>query len=137
MRVGQLLSQPERTGLWHFAKERRLINDHHHNAAQHTAMSTSQADVAQHHHVTPPPSLTDQPSTPPLTDKKPFAGALRVIALFKEIQAGRNIKQDTQIDFKLAEGEYGHIERTLQQDDVLSGYVQDKIRLVDLRHGED
>ncbi|KAI2479408.1 hypothetical protein Ptr902_08673 [Pyrenophora tritici-repentis] len=91
-------------------------------------MSTSQADVAQHQHVTPPPSLTDQPLTPPLTDKKPFAGALHVIALFREIQEGRNTTRDTQIEFELAEGEYDHIERTLQQDHVLWGYVQDKIR---------
>ncbi|KAF1952620.1 hypothetical protein CC80DRAFT_527689 [Byssothecium circinans] len=67
------------------------------------------ADVAQHQRATPPPSLTDQPLTPPLADKK-------------------NITRDTQIEFELAEGEYSHIERTLQQDDVLSGYVQDKIR---------
>ncbi|KAA8627250.1 Z1 domain containing protein [Pyrenophora tritici-repentis] len=91
-------------------------------------MSTSQADVVQRQHVTPPPSLTDQPLTPPLTDKKPFAGALHVIALFREIQQGRNTTRDTQIEFELAEGEYDHIERTLQQDHVLWGYVQDKIR---------
>jgi hypothetical protein len=97
-------------------------------------MSTSQADVAQHQRVTPPASLTDQPLTPPLTDKKPFAGALRVIALFfREIQEGKNTTRDTQIEFALAEGQYGHIETTLQQDDVLSGHVQDKIRFVDLR----
>ncbi|KAF1841541.1 uncharacterized protein K460DRAFT_388461 [Cucurbitaria berberidis CBS 394.84] len=91
-------------------------------------MSTSQGGVAQHQHVTQPPSTTDQPLTPLLTDKKPFAGALRVIALFRDIQAGRITKRDTQVEFQLAEGEYGHIERTLRRDDVLSGYVQDKIR---------
>ena len=75
--------------------------------------------------------------TPPLTDKKPFAGALHVIALFREILQGRNTTRDTQIEFELAEGEYDHIERTLQQDHVLWGYVQDKIRFVNLGHGED
>ncbi|KAH5618965.1 hypothetical protein HBI23_245930 [Parastagonospora nodorum] len=91
-------------------------------------MSTSQADVTQHQRVTPPPFLTDQPLTPPLTDKKPSAGALRVIALLRDIQEGRSITGDTKIEFELAEGDYAHIERTLQQDDVLSGYVQNKIR---------
>jgi hypothetical protein len=100
-------------------------------------MSKSQAGVAQRQHVTPPPSLIEQPLTPPLTDKKLFAGALPVIALFRDIQAGRNIRQETHIEFQLAEGEYGHIENTLRQDDVLSGYVHDKIRLVDRRHCED
>jgi hypothetical protein len=91
-------------------------------------MSISQADETQYQHVTPPSSFTSQPLTPPLTDKRPSAGALRVIALFRQIQAGRNTKQGTWIEFQLAQGEYDEIESTLWQDDVLSGFVKDKIR---------
>ncbi|KAF2001250.1 hypothetical protein P154DRAFT_490637 [Amniculicola lignicola CBS 123094] len=89
-------------------------------------MSISQADVTQH--IAPPSRFTNEPLTPPLTDKKLFAGALRVIAFFRHIQAGENIKQGPWIEFQLAQGEYDEIERTLQQDDVLAGYVKDKIR---------
>jgi hypothetical protein len=39
--------------------------------------------------------------------------------------------------FQLVQGEYEHIERTLRQDDVLWGFVDDKIRFVNLRHGKD
>ncbi|KAH5617514.1 hypothetical protein HBI23_255100, partial [Parastagonospora nodorum] len=38
------------------------------------------------------------------------------------------ISGDTRIDFQLAEGEYGQIASALQSDDVLSGYVEEKIR---------
>jgi len=86
-------------------------------------MSMSQADVTKHQDVTPPSSFTDQPLTPPLTDKKPYAGALHVIALFKQIQSGIDAEQDARTEFQLAEGEYDQIESILQQDDVLSGYV--------------
>jgi hypothetical protein len=91
-------------------------------------MSISPADVKQHQHITPPSSFTNQPLTPPLTDKRPFTGPFHVIALFRQIQAGRNTKQGTWIEFRLTQGEYDEIESTLQQDDVLSGFVKDKIR---------
>ena len=91
-------------------------------------MSTSQADVMQPRAVTPPPRFTDQPLTPPLTDKKPFTEAPRVIALFRHIHSGGIAERDAQTDFQLADGEYDQIESTLQQDDVLSGYVEEKIR---------
>jgi hypothetical protein len=95
--------------------------------------SRCSAAAASHH----TPSLTDQPLTPPLTDKKPFAGAVRVTALLRDLQKGRNTTSDTQIEFELTEEDYRHIERILQQDEALSGYVEDKIRFVDLRHRED
>ncbi|KAF2804388.1 uncharacterized protein BDZ99DRAFT_397834 [Mytilinidion resinicola] len=91
-------------------------------------MATSQADITQHRHVTPPSRSTNQPLTPPLTDKKPFTEAPRVIAQFRQIQAGRDTGREPWKEFELAQGEYDQIEMTLQQDDVLSGYVEDKIR---------
>jgi len=74
-------------------------------------------------------SQANHPLTPP-TDKKQFAQAHRVIALFREIRAGRHIKRHPWTEFQLAEGEYDEIERQLERDEVLSGYVKDKIRCV-------
>jgi hypothetical protein len=91
-------------------------------------MSISQANIAQNQHLTPPLSFTSEPLTPPLTDKKPSATALRVIALLQDIQAGRDTEQRTWIEFQLAQGGYDTIERAFQEDDVLAGYVKDKIR---------
>lgn len=116
---------------------RATVVEQLHDAVQHTAMSTLQEDVVQHQRVTPPSSLIDrQPLTPPLTDKKPFAEAIRVVAFFREILEGRNTTRDRLVEFKLAEGDYAHIERTLRQDDELWGFAQNKIRFVDIKHGE-
>lgn len=95
-------------------------------------MFISQVDGTKHHHVTPPSSIINQPLTPPLTDKKSFAEAVRVIALFRQIQAGTHTNQDPWIEFQLTQGEYGQIENTLRQDGALWGFVEDKIRSVGL-----
>jgi hypothetical protein len=51
---------------------------------------------------------------------------------FRQIRAGSDAEQDSEqdawIEFQVADGEYDQIERTLQQDDVLAGYVDEKIR---------
>jgi hypothetical protein len=73
--------------------------------------------------------------TPPQTDEKPFAQVHRVIALFKEIRAGKHIKRDPWTEFQLSKGEYDEIQRQLGRDEDLSGYVKDKIRWVYSRHG--
>ncbi|KAF2181492.1 hypothetical protein K469DRAFT_691976 [Zopfia rhizophila CBS 207.26] len=78
--------------------------------------------------VTPPSSFINPPLTPPPTDKKPFAQARRVIALFKDIQAGKNTKQDPWAEFQLVPGDYDEIERLLSHDKALSGFVKDKLR---------
>jgi hypothetical protein len=90
-------------------------------------MSILQAVVAQDR-ITPPTSFTNEPLTPPLTDKRPLATALRVIELFRQIRAGRKPKQGTLVEFQLEQAGYDAIESSLQQDDALSGYVKDKIR---------
>lgn len=91
-------------------------------------MSTSQPNVTQHQHVTPPSRSTSQPLTPPLTDKKPFTEAPRVIALFRRAHARKYTEKKPWIEFQLAKGEYDQIEGTLQQDAELLGFVKDKIR---------
>ncbi|KAF1936435.1 hypothetical protein EJ02DRAFT_459523 [Clathrospora elynae] len=63
-------------------------------------------------HVTPASRFPKQPLTPPLIDKKPSARVLRVIALFRRTEQ-KGI--------------------TLQQYDVLLGYVTDKIRVSGLQ----
>ncbi|KAF2007251.1 hypothetical protein P154DRAFT_614661 [Amniculicola lignicola CBS 123094] len=79
-------------------------------------------------HITPPSSFIDTPLTPPPTDEKAPTQATRVIALFKDIQAGRHIKEHPWTEFQLAKGEYDEIERQLRRDESLFGYVKDKIR---------
>jgi hypothetical protein len=53
---------------------------------------------------------------------------VRVIELFRHIQAGRKPNEGTWVEFQLKQGGYDTIESTLQQDDLLLGYVKDKIR---------
>lgn len=64
----------------------------------------------------------------PLTDKKHSAVALRVIELFRQIGAGFPPDLGPWIEFQLEQGQYDEIERTLQEDEDLWGFVQDKIR---------
>jgi hypothetical protein len=84
----------------------------------------------QDQHVTPPSSFTQQPLTPPPTDKKPFVQARRAVALFTARQAGSHTKQDSWIEFQLAPEEYAEVDRLLSHDEALSGFVKDKIRYV-------
>ena len=84
-------------------------------------MSTPQTPL-EHQHITPPSSFVDAPLTPPPTDEKAFTQAPRVIALFKDIQAGRHIKQHPWTEFQLAREEYDEIERRLRRDESLLGY---------------
>lgn len=83
----------------------------------------------QNEQATPPSSFVDTPLTPPPTDKKSFAQARQVVAFFKDRQAGKHIEQDW-IAFRLGPGEYAEIERLLSCEEVLSGYVKNKIRYV-------
>ena len=84
----------------------------------------------QDQHVTPPSNFTQQPLTPPPTDKKPFAQAQGVVALLTARQAGSHTKQDLWTEFLLAPGEYAEVERLLSHNKALSGYVNDKIQYV-------
>jgi hypothetical protein len=73
------------------------------------------------------------PLTPPQTDEKTFTQAPQVVALFKDIKAGRHIKQHPWTEFQLASGEYDEIERRIRREESLFGYVKDKIRCVSSR----
>ena len=117
--VARLLSQltaPELPNPNQFSRHLVQLCD----AAQHTAMSTLQTPLKEHQHITPPSSFVDAPLTPPPTDEKAFTQAPRVIVLFKDIQAGRHIKQHPWTEFQLAREEYDEIERRLRRDESLS-----------------
>ena len=94
----------------------------------HLAMSTPYRDPKKI--ATPPSSFVNTPLTPPPTDRKPFAQACQVIALFRARQSGKQTKQDSWIEFQLVPKEYAEIERLLSCDKPLLGYVKDKIRHV-------
>lgn len=79
-------------------------------------------------HVTPPSSFIHAPLTPPPTDEKAFTQAPRIIALFKDLEAGRHAREQPWTEFQLAPGEYNEIERQLRRDESLFGFVKDKIR---------
>jgi hypothetical protein len=81
-------------------------------------------------HITPPSSFVSAPLTPPPTNEKAFTQAPRLIALFKDIEAGKYIKEHPWTEFQLSQGEYDDIERQLRRDEALFGYVKDKIRCV-------
>ncbi|KAF2466100.1 uncharacterized protein BDR25DRAFT_336652 [Lindgomyces ingoldianus] len=98
------------------------------DAVQHMAMFSEYAPITKDSHITPPSSFATHPLTPPPTDEKPFAQAHRVIALFKEIRAGKHTKRNPWTEFQLSAEEYDEIERRLRRDEDLSGYVNDKIR---------
>jgi hypothetical protein len=93
-------------------------------------MSTLRAPLKDQQNITPLSSFLGAPLTPPPTCKKTFTQASRIIALFKDIQAGRHAKQHPWTEFQLAQGEYDEIERQLRQDDLLFGFVKDKTRYV-------
>jgi hypothetical protein len=78
--------------------------------------------------ITPPSSFVDKPLTPPPTNEKIFTQAPQVIALFKDIQAGRHLQQRPWTEFQLNQDEYDEIKRQLSRNESLLGYVKDKIR---------
>src|SRR2546421_5509922 len=102
-----------------------------------TSTSMSQAPSKEYQHITPPSSFgVAPPLTPPPTSEKAFSQAPRVIALFKDIEAGRHIKQHPWTEFQLVQGEYDEIERQLERDEWLWGFVKNKVRYVVILRNE-
>ena len=97
-------------------------------------MSTSKTLLEKHQRIAPL-NVTNTPLTLLPIREKAFVQAPQVIALFKEIQAGRHIDRDPWTCFQLVRGEYDEIERRIRQDDDLFGFVKDKIRCVGRRNG--
>jgi hypothetical protein len=78
--------------------------------------------------ITPPSNFAEPSLAPPPTDEKPLAQAPRVITLFHEIRAGKHSNQDPWTEFSLVPGEYDTLQRLLEQDEELLGFVKDRIR---------
>lgn len=93
---------------------------------QHAAMSLQQMNQTLRCQGTPPSSFVDTSLTPSPTDK--FTQVHQVLALFATIQGGRQRREKPWNEFQLIPGEYEEIERQLEQDETLWGYVKDKIR---------
>lgn len=78
--------------------------------------------------VNPPSCFSDCLWTLPPTDEKRFFRARRVLQLFTDIRAGKQVARDPWTEFQLAEGKYDEIVYLLSQDEELLGFIQDKIR---------
>ncbi|KAF2758767.1 hypothetical protein EJ05DRAFT_438545 [Pseudovirgaria hyperparasitica] len=91
-------------------------------------MSTSHNRQELHEEITPPSSFVFAPLTPPSSGKKPFVQAGKIITLFKTIRAGKHIKQPPWSEFQLSPTERTEINRQLDQDEDLRGFVEYKIR---------
>lgn len=96
-------------------------------------MSASQGPSKDQQQTTPPSSFVKPPLTPPPTDEKVFIQVSRVLQLFRDRKAGRPIRRDPWTRFQLVPGEYDEIQRQIERDEPLHGYIKDKIRCVDRR----
>lgn len=54
--------------------------------------------------------------------------SISVMALFRRIQAGRDLKNNTRTDYNLKREEYDRIQRALLQDEELRCFVETKIQ---------
>jgi hypothetical protein len=97
-------------------------------------MAPSQNLEETNEKITPPSSFIRPPLTPPSTDEKPFVQAPRVIALFHEIRAGKHNDRRPWTEFLLVPGEFDKVQRLLDRDEELLGFVEDKIRWVHSMH---
>ena len=93
-------------------------------------MSASQDFAEGQQHITPPASFVDPPLTPQPTGEKAFNQAARVLQLFRDHKAGRPTNGDPWTCFRLLPGEYHEIQRRVDRDEVLRGYLDHKIRYV-------
>ncbi|KAK4996010.1 hypothetical protein LTR66_004285 [Elasticomyces elasticus] len=91
-------------------------------------MSASQNTSKDQQRITPPSSFVNPPLTPPPTKEKAFVQVARVLQLFRDRKAGRPTRRDPWTRFQLASGEYDDIQRQIERDESLHGYIEDKIR---------
>ncbi|CAE7205668.1 FabG [Pyrenophora teres f. teres] len=98
------------------------------DTVQYTAMSSSPNSEEAIQRITPLFSFMGPLLTPPHTNERPFTQAPRVIALFQEIRAGQHFDCQPWIEFLLVPGEVDEVQRLLERDEDLLGFVEDKIR---------
>ncbi len=68
--------------------------------------------------------------------QKGFDQIPQIIAIFEEREAGKIFNTNEWIEFQLVQGEYEELQRRLERNEELFGYVQDKIRSVYWRMAE-
>lgn len=90
-------------------------------------MSTSRTFVKQDQEIALPSTMARHPLTLPPTGERQFPQVPRVLALFKQKEAGQHSKREPWTDFQVVGGYYDEIERRLKQDTASSGFVKDEI----------
>ncbi|KAF2731036.1 hypothetical protein EJ04DRAFT_536892 [Polyplosphaeria fusca] len=73
-------------------------------------------------------SFAKDPLNPSPTEERPSSQRHRIFSLFESIRDGRHPRKEPWTEFRLGPGQYDEIERQLELDETLWGYVQDKIR---------
>ncbi|CZR64903.1 uncharacterized protein PAC_14803 [Phialocephala subalpina] len=77
--------------------------------------------------ITPPGSIINGPPTPPLTDTKPAARVARILRAFRDCQNGAPPRSPWTA-CKLSSEEYEELLDQLKHDELLGGFVADKVR---------
>jgi hypothetical protein len=77
--------------------------------------------------ITPPGSIINGPPTPPLTDTKPIARVARILRVFRDCQNGA-LPRSPWTACKLNSEEYEELLDQLKHDELLEGFVADKVR---------
>ncbi len=77
--------------------------------------------------ITSPGSIINGQPTPPLTDTKPAARVARILRAFRDYQEGAPPMTPWTV-YKLSSEEYDGLLDRLQHDELLRGFVADKIR---------
>ncbi|KAG0653111.1 hypothetical protein D0Z07_9397 [Hyphodiscus hymeniophilus] len=77
--------------------------------------------------ITPPGSIVNGPPTPPLTDTKPAARIASILRVFRDCQNGAP-PRSLRTSYKLNSSEYEDLLHQLKHDELLGGFVADKVR---------
>jgi len=77
--------------------------------------------------ITPPGSIINGPPTPPFTDTKPAARIAKILRVLRDCQNGAPPKSPW-IGYKLNSEEYEELLDQLKHDELLGGFVEDKVR---------
>ncbi len=85
---------------------------------------TLQASIKK---ITPPGSITYSPPTLPLTGTKPATNATRILQVFRDCQKGTPPRSPWTA-YKLNSEEYEELLDQLKHDELLGGFVEDKVR---------
>lgn len=80
--------------------------------------------------ITPPGTFTVRPPTPPATDEKPSAKVTKLISALKQREAGHGFFTIPWTVIALSPSDFIELEHQIYLDQLLGGYVDDKVRCV-------